>query len=507
MRAAIYTRVSSTEQARGGFSLEMQETRCREAATAAGAIYIEVFSDPGCSGTKMEKRPDLRRFLSRLEEFDRLYVWKLDRFGRNLRDVLNMLGTLDAQGVEFVSVTEPQFDKTGMGQAMLQIGGSFAQLASALTSERTLEGHQATRLKGQYLGRVPIGYRRPTDAEGNVIPKATLEVVPEEAAKVREFFQLYADGMSLESLCRHATAEQVRTRFGGKWWPTTMRTLLENDTYLGTVRLDGERIPGRHEAIIAQEVWDQVQARLQANRGVNPKARATSLTPLLRCGYCGSAVQIHRDRDGNQRYKCKLRVLQPAEQRHLPLYVARAKVDDTIWACVRWLIGEQVLQEAQARAAAKRRRGEEGKQRQQLQEQFDKLTRQMERNLQLNDDGALPVDILTRKNRELRLERDSVERHLQGLAKPLVMLPDLTVESMMKLLQEANVEKQRQFLQNIFERVELYRDCLTLVPAMPGLEPVTVAVPQFYAPNRGHRITAETLKFVDDPRKALTTES
>jgi DNA invertase Pin-like site-specific DNA recombinase len=113
-----------------------------------------VFKDDGISGATT-KRPALLRCLKKLEPGDTLIVWKLDRLGRSLRDLITMLDDLKCQGVKFRSLTEHIDTDTPAGRAMWQMIGLLAELKRSLISERTRAGVKAAKRRGVKCGRKP----------------------------------------------------------------------------------------------------------------------------------------------------------------------------------------------------------------------------------------------------------------------------------------------------------------------------------------------------------------
>jgi DNA invertase Pin-like site-specific DNA recombinase len=122
------------------------------ALTKAGCKAI--FKDNGLSGATT-KRPALRRCLNKLEQGDTLVVWKLDRLGRSLRDLIVMLDDLKDRGVKFHSLTEAIDTTTATGRAMWQMIGVLAELERSLISERTRAGVKAAKGRGVKFGRKP----------------------------------------------------------------------------------------------------------------------------------------------------------------------------------------------------------------------------------------------------------------------------------------------------------------------------------------------------------------
>ena len=113
-----------------------------------------VFKDAGISGATTQ-RPALLRCLKTLEAGDTLIVWKLDRLGRSLRDLIHMLDDLKQRGIKFRSLTEAIDTETPTGRAMWQMIGVLAELERSLITERTRAGVKAAQGRGVKFGRKP----------------------------------------------------------------------------------------------------------------------------------------------------------------------------------------------------------------------------------------------------------------------------------------------------------------------------------------------------------------
>ena len=98
-------------------------------------------------------RPALTRCLKNLETGDTLIVWKLDRLGRSLRDLIHMLDDFKQQGIKFRSLTEAIDTETPTGRAMWQMIGVLAELERSLITERTRAGVKAAQKRGVKFGR------------------------------------------------------------------------------------------------------------------------------------------------------------------------------------------------------------------------------------------------------------------------------------------------------------------------------------------------------------------
>ena len=121
-------------------------------AALKGAGCRTVFKDEGLSGATT-KRPALIRCLKQLRPGDTLTVWKLDRLGRSVRDLITMLDDLKQRRVKFRSLTEAIDTNTPTGRAMWQMIGVLAELERSLISERTRAGVKAAKARGVKFGR------------------------------------------------------------------------------------------------------------------------------------------------------------------------------------------------------------------------------------------------------------------------------------------------------------------------------------------------------------------
>jgi DNA invertase Pin-like site-specific DNA recombinase len=121
-----------------------------------------IFKDDGLSGATT-KRAALLRCLKKLEHGDTLIVWKLDRLGRSLADLIRMLDGFKKRGVKFRSLTEVIDTETPTGRAMWQMIGVLAELERSLISERTRAGVKAAKGRGVKFGRKPKLTRQQID--------------------------------------------------------------------------------------------------------------------------------------------------------------------------------------------------------------------------------------------------------------------------------------------------------------------------------------------------------
>jgi DNA invertase Pin-like site-specific DNA recombinase len=149
-RVALYARVSTLN----GQDPEMQLSELREYASRRGWTIASEFVDQGVSGSK-ESRAELNQLMAdaHRRKFDAVLVWKIDRFGRSLKHLVNALADLCAYGIAFVSFRDNLDLSTPSGRLMFQIIGAMAEFERSLIQERVRAGLRNARAKGKKFGR------------------------------------------------------------------------------------------------------------------------------------------------------------------------------------------------------------------------------------------------------------------------------------------------------------------------------------------------------------------
>jgi DNA invertase Pin-like site-specific DNA recombinase len=150
-RAALYTRVSTSEQ-----STKAQESELKAYAANRGWVVKQIYSDT-ISGAK-DNRPALQELMAacRQRKIDVVLVWKFDRFARSLRHLVTALEEFKRLRVDFISATEGVDTTIPSGELVFQIFGAIAQFERALISERVKAGLAEAKRMGKQLGRPAI---------------------------------------------------------------------------------------------------------------------------------------------------------------------------------------------------------------------------------------------------------------------------------------------------------------------------------------------------------------
>ena len=144
-----YARVSTDGQ-----RLDLQLDALKRAG--CDPIYV----DQGISGVSTE-RPGLQKALRKLRNGDTLIVWRLDRLGRSLIHLVDLVNSLGRDGVEFKSMTENIDTSSSGGRLVFHLLAALSEFERSLISERTKAGMEAARRKGKHIGRP----RRSAEAE------------------------------------------------------------------------------------------------------------------------------------------------------------------------------------------------------------------------------------------------------------------------------------------------------------------------------------------------------
>lgn len=221
--AAIYARFSSHNQREE--SIDDQVRVCRAQAASDGCPVVAVYADHAISGTT-DRRPEFLRMVADAGKgrFDRLYVYKLDRFARNRFDSATYRAKLRKAGVDVVSASErvPDGPEGIMLESVLE---GMAEYYSANLSQNIRRGMEGNAMQCRSNGARFYGYR----SEGG-----RYVVDEDEAVVVRRAFREVAGGSTVSEVCRGLNADGIRTRRGKEWRVATMSKMLRSDRYIGT---------------------------------------------------------------------------------------------------------------------------------------------------------------------------------------------------------------------------------------------------------------------------------
>ena len=303
MKAVIYARYSSDSQREE--SIEGQLRECTEYAERNGITILRSYIDRALSARTAD-RPEFQNMIKDSEQklFGVVLIWKLDRFSRDRYDSAHYKHILKKNGVKVVSAKEhiSEGPEGIILEAMLE---GYAEFYSAELSEKIHRGQKENALKGKNNGGgVPLGYLLDKKAQKLVIDPVT-------APLVVEIFEKYADGKSVRSIVEDFNVRGLRTKKGQPFNINSFSSLLKNRKYIGEYRYQDVIIPGGVPAILSDDLFYRVQARLEKNKRAPATAKADVdylLTTKLFCGLCermmiGESGTSHTG-DKHYYYKC-----------------------------------------------------------------------------------------------------------------------------------------------------------------------------------------------------------
>jgi len=261
VKAAIYTRVSTEDQAKEGFSLDAQLDKLRSYCKARDWIVAEEYVDDGYSGRTI-KRPAYTRMMEEIDKWDAILVIKMDRIHRNSKNFMFMMDHLNKNKKEFVSMNESFDTSTAIGRFVMNIIQGIAQLESEQIGERVYIGmEQKAKTIGGVLGfNIPYGYD---------YNNGKFNINQIESPAIKNIYSWYLDGKSMGEITKMLNNKKVPTKKQGFWAKKMVSTVLKNPVYCGYLHWEKYINKSEHEPIISVQDFNMVQ-KIIANRGGIP---------------------------------------------------------------------------------------------------------------------------------------------------------------------------------------------------------------------------------------------
>lgn len=310
-RACGLVRVSTEEQARGGYGLTFQEEDIKTFCDRSDLNLLRVFRDEGFSGSTSD-RPGFKEMMewAREKQFDVLVVWKLDRLFRDTRLTLQTVDELAALNIEFRSVQET-FTHDSNGRFLLTIFAAGAEKERKDINLRMYSGRIAAAKRGVLVNGVSnpaFGYTYDKTAK-------RLLIVEEEAAVVRQIYHWFVEEeLTIYKIQQRLNDMRVPTKYDrhgwrkrsgttGWWQKRTIGRILQNEIYIGqlifrkyespfhsqkesNLRPKDEWITIDTPRIISDELFNKAGTQLITNTRNSPRntKKLYLLGKLLVCG-------------------------------------------------------------------------------------------------------------------------------------------------------------------------------------------------------------------------------
>ncbi len=290
-RYVALARVSSREQEREGFSLDVQVDALRLYAERNNGEIIRFFRIAETASKHNERKTfkELLAFAKKnAHKLDELLFYKVDRAARNLFDYVELERLESECGIQFISVSQPT-ENTPAGRMQRRMLASMASFYTEQQSIDVKEGIQRRVETGLFPSRPPYGYRNV-----RIDGRSIVELHPENAATIRRIFELYGYHSHTLDTLGDALIEE-----GITYLPSTSKigrsklyAILTDRSYIGEIKFRGQWLPGTHEPIIERRLWDRVQTLL--GQKVYKQHQMTYASDLIECGHCGSPITGER---------------------------------------------------------------------------------------------------------------------------------------------------------------------------------------------------------------------
>lgn len=290
---AAYIRVSTDDQTE--LSPDAQLREILKAAKEDGYVIPKEFifiEDKGRSGRRADNRPEFQRMISIAKmqptPFKRLYLWKFSRFARNQDESTFYKGILRKKcGIEIISVSEP-IAQGMFGRLIETIIEWFDEYYSYNLSGEVLRGMTEKALRNGYQSTPCLGY----NAAGNGKP----HIINEAEYRIAEFIHTnYHDGKDITAIAREANQLGYRSKRGNLFYAKTIKIILTNKFYVGTVTWNGISFQGSHEcrpSIVS--IFDDNQKRIESEYRPFKRREVSScrhwLSGLVKCSICGASL-------------------------------------------------------------------------------------------------------------------------------------------------------------------------------------------------------------------------
>lgn len=515
-RAAIYIRCSSDEAKKEGYSPDTQKEKTIKFIGDSNWQFEErhIYSDIGFSGGT-DKRPDFQRLLAaaRNKEFDVIVVYRMDRFFRNLRLLINTVAELRDIGIEFKSVTEPFDTSTPTGRAMFANAGVFAEWMREVGLESRNEGMIKAMKEGKWLGGTPpYGYKFNRATQRIEIEKSEIKVVK------NLFKWLVEEGLSEYAIQKRINSMGIPTKFDllGRekktkskcWWNRrTIGRILRNDVYTGVMYSRKYKYPTRVRSkdnlrpmnewikvedrsirLISPSLFKKVQQQLKKNKELS--VRNTKQIYLLQhkivCGSDGYHFQ-----SAIRRYNSKKKGLRETKYyfcvgnrgyftpKHCPVpTISESRIVPPVWEKLKELFMNPGVIIKEIEACSKKPAHNE-KKLENIKKSLISFEAKKERYAELYGEGSINKKFYDDKMQECEKQIDDAKKEEAKITQFLISEEEqgLRVRSIEGLysqlkgaIENATYETKRELMQNLIEKVVKTGNKLEIEFNIPILE-------------------------------------
>ena len=402
MKAIIYCRVSTKEQARQGFSLDGQQKECCQFAESNDFEVDRIFVEKGESA-KTKDRTELNNLIKyctgNKKNIKALIVWKLDRLTRNVGDYSDLTKLFDILEIRVLTATENN-DDNSTGKLTRNIINSFAQFENDVKSERTKNGMKRAVEEGRWAWRPPIGYKQTRDNLNKPF------LVPTDESKfIVEAFKLAEKGLYKQT----EIVSKLRTKGFKRVNKNNLNRILRNEVYAGLIKVSWfpDVKDAIHKPLVSKGTYFKVQLILDGKKPtITSRERNHPDFPLrnfIRCPKCeqkltggwstgkmGVRYAYYHCRTKGCSLNIRKQDLETSFYEYLKRVQPRQDVMD--------LFGQIILDVWKSRQSVQIKEG------QRLDEELKKLREKQDRNDELMIQGIFDEETYKRKSNEIKSE-------------------------------------------------------------------------------------------------------
>jgi site-specific DNA recombinase len=332
-RVGIYLRISDDKNGTQEATSRQREDLGKNAARQGFELVEYEDVDLSASQRKV-RRPQFERLLEDVRDgtIKGILTWRIDRLCRQPRDYVRLEDALEDSGAFLVATDEGIDTRDAVGRKLIWHRVLQAKEEAENISIRTRRAHEQIAKEGRYSGGGfrPFGYT------------LSMEIIPEEAALIREAARRVLAGQSIRSICIDWEKREVMSSAGKHWQESPLRRLLMKPILAGKREHKGVIYAGSWKAILSQEKSAKLQHLLgdKARRTTYTHARSHLLSGFLICGRCGARLICRATVDKKRRYVC---VKQPGMNGCNGLARLADPVEDVVTEMVAWALDGQKM--------------------------------------------------------------------------------------------------------------------------------------------------------------------
>lgn len=300
-RAYAYLR-KSPNKFTDNTSIEKQLEEIKKYCEENDIELVDTFTDDLKSGKSFEGRDGFKEMYNNVirskDNVDYIIVFKQDRISRDTLDTLYIMKRLNSLGKHLISIKDNVNTEDPASKILVHILALVAELEREFINMRTSAGMEKRAEEGKFLGGKVYGYKT---------SNKKLVVVPDEAEVVNFIFKKYAiEKWGYKKIASYLNIQGIKTKNKQYWTINAVKTILQNQIYIGNTKWRGKYQKGQHEKIIEIPLWNLAQETMKTRSYKQEKVHPDTypLSGLLKCPECGSSLVQGNSSSKYKYYQC-----------------------------------------------------------------------------------------------------------------------------------------------------------------------------------------------------------